>query len=92
MQRVLAPELSAEQALAGAERLEEDGGHATTAALLRLHAERQHASARQGHLAERFTAAHPGIPVATVPALPEDVHDLTGLREIGDLLASQGAP
>jgi anion-transporting ArsA/GET3 family ATPase len=88
VQRVRAPEISAEQALAGAERLEDEGEHPTTAALLRLHAGRQQSAARQLHLAERFTAAHPGVPVATVPALAEDVHDLEGLREVGDLLAA----
>jgi anion-transporting ArsA/GET3 family ATPase len=87
VQRVRAPEISAEQALAGAERLADDQQHPTTAALLRLHAERQQAAARQQHMAERFTAAHPGVPIATVPALAEDVHDLEGLREVGDLLA-----
>src|ERR671917_455538 len=30
--------------------------------------------------------AHPAVPVATAPALPIDVHDLPGLREIGRLL------
>ncbi len=44
-------------------------------------------SARQRHLADRFTAAHPGVPVSAVPALAEDVHDLDGLRTIGGLLA-----
>ena len=37
-------------------------------------------AARQRHLADRFTAAHPGVPVSAVPALAEDVHDLDGLR------------
>jgi len=34
-------------------------------------------------LARRFTAAHPLVPVARVPAQPDDVHDLNGLRVIG---------
>jgi hypothetical protein len=33
-------------------------------------------------------AAHPDVAVVSVPALPTDVHDLDGLREIGRLLAS----
>ena len=57
------------------------------AALLTLHAQRMSLAARQRHLADRFTAAHPGVPVSSVPALAEDVHDLAGLRMIGDLLA-----
>ncbi|MCX6414256.1 MAG: AAA family ATPase [Actinobacteria bacterium] len=44
-------------------------------------------AARQRHLAERFTAAHEGVAVTSVPALAEDVHDLDGLREVGRLLA-----
>jgi anion-transporting ArsA/GET3 family ATPase len=90
------PELTSEQASAGAQTLDELAASATpaqadaqrlTASLLRLHAQRLNLAARQRHLAERFTAAHPGVPVATVPALAEDVHDLDGLRTIGDLMA-----
>ena len=88
--------LSAEQATASAERLEKLenlGAHERlTAALLRLHADRQRIYTRQLHLAERFTAAHPGVAATTVPALPEDVHDISGLREIGDLLAKKREP
>jgi hypothetical protein len=35
----------------------------------------------------RFAAAHPDIAQRTVPALATDVHDLAGLRAIGDALA-----
>ena len=85
--------LSAEQATASAERLEKLGAdERLTAALLRLHADRQRIYTRQMHLAERFTAAHPGVAATTVPALPEDVHDISGLREIGDLLAKKREP
>ncbi len=55
---------------------------------LRLHAERMQLIAAERRLAQRFTAAHPGVPVAQVPAQPEDVHDLTGLRVIGESLAA----
>ena len=86
-------DLSAEQATASAERLEKMGeDERLTAALLRLHANRQKIHTRQRHLAERFTAAHPGVAATTVPALAEDVHDLAGLREIGDLLAKKPEP
>jgi anion-transporting ArsA/GET3 family ATPase len=53
-------------------------------AALRLHAERIQLIASERRLAERFTAAHPGVPVVSVPAQPEDVHDLDGLRAIGE--------
>ena len=88
MQQVIDPGLSAEQAAAAAERIdlrEPAGG--LTAALLRLHAERVRIAERQQRLAQRFSAAHPQVPAASVPALAEDVHDLSGLREVGELLA-----
>ena len=88
VQQVTLPEVGPEQALAAAERLPDEPSEAPlTAALLRLHAGRQQIAARQRHLAARFTAAHPGVPATTVPALAEDVHDLEGLREIGEYLA-----
>ena len=81
--------LSAEAAVAGAERLESGpaGGSGVTAGLLRLHADRMRRAAREVRLAQRFRAAHPHVPTVVVPALSTDVHDLDGLREIGSLLA-----
>ncbi len=38
---------------------------------------------REARLRERFAAAHPQVPTAVVPALPGDVHDLDGLRQVG---------
>jgi uncharacterized protein involved in exopolysaccharide biosynthesis len=96
VQAVVDPEFTTEQAAAGAQTLTElaaegpagdDQDAQLTAALLTLHAQRMSLAARQRHLADRFTAAHPGVPVSSVPALAEDVHDLAGLRMIGDLLA-----
>jgi anion-transporting ArsA/GET3 family ATPase len=55
---------------------------------LRLHAERMQLIAAERRLAQRFTAAHPGVPVAQVAAQPEDVHDLAGLRTIGESLTA----
>jgi len=55
-------------------------------AALRLHAERMQLMASERRLAQRFTAAHPGVPVAEIPAQPEDVHDLAGLQTIGAAL------
>jgi anion-transporting ArsA/GET3 family ATPase len=59
-----------------------------TAGLLRLHAERMQVLAREQRTRERFAALHPEVAVAEVPALPGDVHDLEGLRAIGDRLAA----
>jgi anion-transporting ArsA/GET3 family ATPase len=62
-----------------------------TAGLLRLHAERMQVLAREQRTRDRFTALHPEVAVAEVPAFPGDVHDLAGLRAIGDRLASGGS-
>ncbi|MFJ3702804.1 MULTISPECIES: ArsA family ATPase [Streptomyces] len=63
-----------------------------TAGLLRLHAERMQVVARELHTRDRFTAHHPEVPVTEVAALPGDVHDLSGLRAVGELLATGSAP
>nr|WP_245606627.1 ArsA family ATPase [Streptomyces himastatinicus] len=61
------------------------------AGLLRLHAERMQVLGREQRTHDRFTALHPEVPVAQVAALPGDVHDLAGLRAIGDRLAAAPA-
>ncbi|GAA4203114.1 ArsA family ATPase [Microbispora amethystogenes] len=86
--RSLAPSLSAARSSAAAEDLEARGEHELTAAVLRLHAGRMQLAAREQRQREHFTSAHPTVPIAQVPAMPEDVHDLAGLRQIGQLLAS----
>ncbi|HYV79229.1 MAG TPA: ArsA-related P-loop ATPase, partial [Streptosporangiaceae bacterium] len=58
-----------------------------TVTALRLHAERMQLADRERRQEEGFTAAHPAIPVTEVPAQPEDVHDLDGLRAVGGELA-----
>ncbi|MEU1147999.1 ArsA family ATPase [Streptomyces sp. NPDC005863] len=58
-----------------------------TAGLLRLHAERMQLLVREQRTRDRFTARHPEVAVAEVAALPGDVHDLAGLRAVGDRLA-----
>ncbi|MET9658515.1 ArsA family ATPase [Streptomyces sp. NPDC006510] len=63
-----------------------------TAGLLRLHAERMQVVAREQHTRDRFTALHPEVALTQVAALPGDVHDLEGLRAIGDRLATGSAP
>jgi anion-transporting ArsA/GET3 family ATPase len=82
--------LGVPEALAAAERLERLGpGHETTAGVLRVHAERLTALNRQRRLTARFTSANPGVAVAAVPQLAGDVHDLAGLREVGEALAGR---
>jgi hypothetical protein len=45
---------------------------------------------REKRLTGRFATSHPDVPTAVLPALSTDVHDLDGLRRIGDLLGAQG--
>ncbi|WP_448330206.1 ArsA family ATPase [Streptomyces sp. DSM 41534] len=73
------PDVSPTSADTSAERL--------AAGLLRLHAERMQVLGREQRTRDRFTALHPEVPVAQVAALPGDVHDLAGLRAIGERLA-----
>ncbi|MCW8215742.1 ArsA family ATPase [Streptomyces griseolus] len=63
-----------------------------TAGLLRLHAERMQVVARERDTRDRFTALHPEVPVTEVAALPGDVHDLSGLRSVGERLATGAVP
>jgi len=87
-----APEstLPAEEALSGAGRLRRDGNGTIAAGLLRLHADQVRLVEREQKLRDRFATAHPQVPTAVIPALAGDVHDLEGLRRIGDLLAAAG--
>jgi anion-transporting ArsA/GET3 family ATPase len=84
--RSAATSLSAERALMAAEQVGQSSQLA--AGVLRLHAERMELSVRERRLQERFTGAHPGVPVVEVAALPGDVHDLDGLRRVGADMAS----
>ncbi len=86
-----AARLSAARSLAAAETLQgldESESTALGIAALRLHAERMRQAESERRLARRFTAAHPLVPVAQVPAQPDDVHDLNGLRVIGSAFAA----
>ncbi len=80
-------ELTTERSLAAAQSLEQSGSSPLAAAVLRLHAERMALAARERRLQERFTGAHPSVPVVEVAAQPGDVHDLDGLRSVGADLA-----
>ena len=93
LNRMTAPaatHVSAERSLSAAEALTESGEreHRAPAAVLRLHGEHMLLAARESRLADRFGSAHPGVAIAGVPALPSDVHDLDGLREIGERLGN----
>jgi len=89
-----APQLTAERALAAAETLESTDleeqptdsveAEVLAAGLLRLHAERMQRIARERRMRDRFVSVYPDVPVVEVAALAGDVHDLKGLREIGE--------
>ena len=84
--------LSADEAMAASARLRRDASSPTaplTAGLLRLHADRERMVEREAVQRQRFAAAHPSVATAVVTALAGDVHDLDGLRLIGELLADQ---
>ncbi|MBJ7452012.1 MAG: ArsA family ATPase [Blastococcus sp.] len=85
--------LSASRAAAAAEAVLEAGGPDAdlAAAALRVHAERMTLAAREQHLADRFTSAHPEVAVRTVPAAAGDVHDLDGLRTMAAELTGDDA-
>ena len=83
-------DLTAHAAMTGVERLRTSGeDHGLAAGLLRLHADRLTVVDREKRLTGRFGTSHPDVPTAVLPALSTDVHDLDGLRRIGELLAAQ---
>jgi len=85
-----AGDLSANASMAGVEKLRSLGeDHSLAAGLLRLHADRKVVVEREQRLAGRFATSHPDVPTAVLPALSTDVHDLDGLRRIGELLGAQ---
>ncbi|HMG61331.1 MAG TPA: ArsA family ATPase [Streptosporangiaceae bacterium] len=88
VQRAPASRLSAARSQAAAETLQAAGSHPLAVTALRLHADRMQQVAAQQRLAEHFTAAHPIVPVAEIPAQAQDVHDLNGLRSIGQAFAN----
>jgi anion-transporting ArsA/GET3 family ATPase len=90
VQRAPAARLSAARSQAAAETLQATGSHALAVTALRLHSERMQQVSAQRRLAEHFTAAHPVVPVAEVPAQAQDVHDLDGLRAIGHAFGKAG--
>lgn len=84
--------LTAADAESGAGRLRESGTGAhdeAVAELLDVHADRERVAAREEKVQRRFTGSHPRVPTVPVAALPTDVHDLDGLRRIGELIAGR---
>jgi len=90
VQDVMTPSLSASAAEQAAERLADHhpDEYEATAGLLLVHAERARLRQRQDRLRKGFAGAHPEVPTVGVAALAGDVHDLDGLRRVGDLLAA----
>jgi anion-transporting ArsA/GET3 family ATPase len=88
VQSAPASRLSAARSQAAAETLQAAGSHPLAVTALRLHADRMQQVSAQQRLAEHFTAAHPIVPVAEIPAQAQDVHDLNGLRSIGQAFAN----
>ncbi len=84
-------QLTAADAESGARRLRRTGAapDTATAELLDVHAERARVATREITLRRQFAAAHPGVDSVAVPALSTDVHDLDGLRRVGELLAGR---
>jgi anion-transporting ArsA/GET3 family ATPase len=87
MHRTADTGLTSGRALSAADGLDPQS---LTAGVLRLHAQRVAQVRREAHLTERFTGAHPAVPVAEVSAQPGDVHDLDGLRQVGLDLSAGG--
>jgi len=83
-------DLSAAAAMSGYEKLRDSSDDASrmAAGLLRLHADRRLIVERETRLRDRFARAHPDVATVVLPALPTDVHDLDGLRRIGELLGA----
>jgi anion-transporting ArsA/GET3 family ATPase len=83
-------DLSAAAAMWGYEKLRDSSDDASrmAAGLLRLHADRRLMVEREARLRDRFARAHPDVATVVLPALPTDVHDLEGLRRIGELLGA----
>jgi anion-transporting ArsA/GET3 family ATPase len=84
--------VTAADSLTGADVLDAAGGdHEVTAAALRVHAQLVQQAERERRVAARFTDAFPRVAAVPVTAQPADVHDVDGLRTIGDALASRGS-
>ncbi len=82
-------DLPGDVALAAAGRLRAERPSPTaglTASLLELHARAMTIAVRHARAVKRFVAVHDDVDLALVPTEATDVHDLEGLRLIGDRL------
>ncbi len=85
--------LSADHALTAADQLAGNGQSPESelaAGVLRIHAQRAQTAKREQHLLQRFTGAHPRVPIVSIASLPFEVTDLEALRAVGDLLTLRG--
>jgi anion-transporting ArsA/GET3 family ATPase len=82
------PALTAARADAAAELLADKPDVSLAESALRVHVEVAAAAEHDARMTNRFASAHGHVPIAAVPALPLDVHDLDGLRTIGKLLGA----
>ncbi|HEX7744201.1 MAG TPA: ArsA-related P-loop ATPase [Micromonosporaceae bacterium] len=87
--RTAAAEPAGDASLAAANRLDELGGYAGAAEVLRVHAALCRQAAREEQVAATFTRAFPAVPTVAVTAQPADVHDVDGLRAIGDAVSGR---
>jgi len=78
--------ISAEAAEAAAAALDQAGDQPITADALRIHAGLLRQSEREVRVAATFTDAFPEVATVSVTAQPADVHDVDGLRTIGEAL------
>jgi anion-transporting ArsA/GET3 family ATPase len=86
--RAVADGLSTQRSLAAAAALDGTGDQEVTADVLRVHAALVQQAERERQVAARFTDAFPAVPAVAVKAQPADVHDVDGLRAIGDALVA----
>ncbi|AZG47420.1 ArsA family ATPase [Gordonia insulae] len=61
-----------------------------TRGVLEIHADRATTGKRELHLLQRFTAAHPAVPIVGVPSLPFEVADAVALRAVAEQITSRG--
>jgi anion-transporting ArsA/GET3 family ATPase len=80
--------ISAAEAAAAADALDAAGDQQVTVDALRVHAALVSQTEREVRVAATFTDAFPAVPAVAVTAQPADVHDVDGLRTIGEALAT----
>ena len=94
VRQTLVPSIGAAQATAAADALDElaSDDARLTAGLLRVHAERMNVQASETKRIDGFSLAHPNVQLASVRAFARDVHDLAGLRDLGEAVARLASP